>query len=78
MDVRINLRRLLLNLWFSFILPVSLALLIDWQAQLFPWLTIGAAVIFIPLSTIFVIRAALSEMDQLIQEVAPVEPIQNE
>lgn len=74
MDVRINIRRLFIRLWLSFIFPMGMALLLDWQIGLFPWVTICASVVFIPLATVFVIRAALSEMDLLIQEVAPLEP----
>lgn len=73
MNVRINIRRLLFALVSSFILPMLIALLIDWQFGLFPWLTIGANLVCIPLATIVVIRAALSELDLLIQEIAPLE-----
>ena len=78
MTVRINVRRLALSVVFSLLLPVLLAILIDWQLGFFPWLTIGASLIFIPLSTFIVIRAALAEMDQLIQTVAPSQPAVSE
>lgn len=78
MDVRISVRRLVRSLWLSFVLPMGIALLLDWQLHLFPWLTIGASLIFIPLATVFVIRAALSEIDQMIQELAPLEPTPND
>lgn len=72
MTVRINIRRLLLSVVTSFILPLTLAVLIDMQAGWFPLVTIGATVIFIPLATVIVTRAALSEMDQVIQKLAPL------
>jgi hypothetical protein len=78
MDVRINIRRLLLALGLSFVLPMMMALLADWQFGLFPWLTIGANLLCIPLATVIVIRAALSEMDLLIQEIAPLESNSND
>lgn len=78
MTVRINIRRLAISVLLSFLVPVTLAILIDWQLGLFPWLTIGASIIFIPLSTFIVIRAALAEMDQLIQAVAPLPEAANE
>lgn len=78
MTVRINIRRLAVSVLLSFLLPVTSAMLVDWQLGLFPWLTIGASIIFIPLSTFIVIRAALAEMDQLIQEVAPLPQAANE
>jgi uncharacterized membrane protein YgaE (UPF0421/DUF939 family) len=78
MKVRINVRRLALSVVFSLLLPVLLAILLDWQLGFFPWLTIGVSLIFIPLSTFIVIRAALAEMDQLIQAVAPSQPAVSE
>lgn len=71
MTVRINIRRLLRSLITSLIAPMVLAVFIDMQIGWFPLITIGATVIFIPLSTIVVVRAALAEMEQLIQKVAP-------
>lgn len=73
MNVRINIQRLLRSVVVSLVLPLTLAVLIDLQFGWFPLVTIGATVIFMPLSTVVVIRAALSEMDQVIQELAPVE-----
>lgn len=73
MTVRINIRRLLRTLVASFIVPLTLAILIDMQSGWFPMVTIGAIVIFIPLSTVVVTRVALSEMDQVIRAVAPLE-----
>lgn len=73
MPVRINVRRLLRTLITSFLLPLTLAILIDLQFGWFPLVTIGATVIFIPLATVIVTRAALSEMDQIIQKLAPLD-----
>ncbi len=75
MAVRINVQKLLSRFVFSLVLPMVLAILIDLQGGWFPWVTIVAIVLFIPLSTVVVIRTALSEMDQLIQQVAPLEPV---
>jgi hypothetical protein len=72
--VRINVRRLAFYLFVSLLLPVSSALLLDLSLGLMPWLTIGATVIFVPLSTVLVIRATLTELDLVIHAVAPLEP----
>lgn len=72
MAVRINIQRLSLRLIFSLIVPMALTILIDLQGGWFPWLTIVASAIFIPFSTIVVIRTALSEMDRVVQLIAPV------
>lgn len=73
MAVRINLQRLLYSVLTTLVIPLLLALLIDQQFGWFPLSTIGATIVFIPLSTFVVVRAALSEMDQLIQKLAPVD-----
>ena len=56
---------------------MGIAILLDYQLGLLPWVTIVASTIFIPLATVLVIRAALSEMDLLIQEIAPLESAPN-
>ena len=71
MDIRLNIRRLLTSLICGFVLPISVAMIIDVQLGWFPWVTIVASVILIPLATVVVIRVALSEMDQMIRELAP-------
>jgi hypothetical protein len=72
MTVRISVQRLLRSVVTTFVLPMALAMWTDWQLALFPLVTIGATVIFMPLATVIVIRAALAEMDQVIQKVAPI------
>ncbi len=73
MTIRINVQRLLRSVVVSLVLPLTLAVLIDMQFGWFPLVTIGATVIFIPLATFIVTRAALSEMDQVIQKLAPLD-----
>lgn len=71
MDIRLNIRRLLTSLFCTFVLPLSVAILADIQLDWFPLVTIAASIIFIPLSTVVVVRVALSEMDQMIRELTP-------
>lgn len=71
--VRINVRRLTALVIYSLVLPLSTLLLLDYVTGWFPWLTIAACVICIPLSTLIVIRATLVEMDRVIELVAPLE-----
>lgn len=75
MTTRINVQRLLRSVIGSLVLPLIVAVLVDMQFGWFPLVTIGATVIFIPLSTFIVIRAALSEMDQVIQKLAPLDAL---
>lgn len=75
--VQINVRRLAGILLASLLLPLGAALLLDLSMGWMPLLTIGATVIFIPLSTVLVIRATLAELDVVINRVAPLEPDQN-
>ncbi|MEZ4682159.1 MAG: hypothetical protein R2932_48935 [Caldilineaceae bacterium] len=77
MTARINVQKLLSRTIVSLIVPITVAILVDLQFGWFPWVTIVASVIFIPLSTVVVIRAALFEMDRLIQQIAPPESMQD-
>jgi len=70
---QINVRRLVMNVLFSLVFPVTILILIDFNLGWTPLLTIVASVVFIPLSSIIVIRAVLSELDRVLQAVAPVE-----
>ena len=74
MAVRINILRLLRNVTVSLVLPLAFAMLVDMQFGWFPLVTIGAIVIFIPLSTVIVIRATLAEFDRVIQQITPLDP----
>ncbi len=73
-NTRINIQRLLMRLLITLLLPLALAVLADYSLGWMPWTTIGASLIFIPLSTIVVTRATLSELDKVIRQVTPVEP----
>ena len=73
MTTRINIQRLLRSVLTSLVLPLTLAVLIDMQFGWFPFVTIGATVLIIPLSTFLVTRIALSEIEQVILNVAPPE-----
>ena len=61
------MRRLLLGL----VVPVTLALLVDWQAGTEPLFTLVTALICIPLTSVLVIKAAMRDMDRIIAAVAP-------
>ncbi len=74
MAVRINSLRLLRKVIVTLVLPVAFAMLLDRQLGWFPLVTIGASVIFIPLSTVVVIRATLAEFDRVIQQITPLDP----
>ncbi|MFN8488354.1 MAG: hypothetical protein U0350_12220 [Caldilineaceae bacterium] len=73
-SVRINIRRLITSILVSLVLPLGLAILLDYSLGWTPFTTIGASLIFIPLSTVIVTRVALAELDQVIQRVAPLDP----
>ena len=70
---RIDVRRLARVLFFSLVLPLSLAIGLDFGLNTMPLATIVASVIFIPLAMVVVSRVALSEFDKVIQAVAPAE-----
>lgn len=63
-------------LW-SLVLPLAIAILLDFSLGSMPLITIGASIIFVPLSSLIVIRATLAELDRVIQQVAPLEQDQS-
>jgi hypothetical protein len=68
---RIDIVRLLRLLIGLLIAPVSSALLLDIMLGWMPWLTIITIVVFIPLATVFLIRAILDEFQKVVQMIAP-------
>lgn len=75
---KVNVRHLTVTALLSFVLPLILALAIDLYFDLLPWVTLAAIVIFIPTGSFLVNRAALSEMDRVIETVAPVDEMEME
>jgi hypothetical protein len=76
--VRINVRRLATLVFASLIVPMAIALLLDFGLGSTPLFTICATVIFVPLSSLIVVRATLAEFEAVIQAVAPLESDQPE
>lgn len=69
---RVRVGALAQRVLLALVLPVTAALLLDWQAGTRPLFTLAAAVICIPLATVLVSKAALRDMDRIIAIVAPV------
>jgi hypothetical protein len=72
-NMLINVRRLGMLVLLSLVLPLAGVILLDISLGLMPFLTIGATLIFVPLSTVLVTRATLAELTLVIQAVAPLE-----
>ena len=68
---RVDVRRLLLILVLVVMLPLTIALLLDIAVGSWPLLTLFCAVIVLPVGTFFMSRAALNEMNKVIEVVAP-------
>jgi len=73
-QVRIDWRRLVKWLLATLIVPVLLAILFDLLIATLPILTLITSLICIPVATIFVSRAILSEMDRVLTVLAPAVP----
>jgi len=70
---RLNIRRLTISILVSLVLPLVIVVLLDLNLGSTPLLTIVASLILIPISSIIVVRTVLSELDKVIQAVAPLE-----
>ena len=75
---RINVRRLAKLLVWGLIVPLTAAFLFDNLTGTAPWATLIVVVLCIPLTTVLVSRAALQEMDRIIQVIAPSEQLHQE
>lgn len=73
MSSHIDGRRLGISLFLTLVLPVGCALFLDFWLNTWPLLVMAVGLICIPLATIVVMRAALTELDRVIEEVAPLE-----
>jgi len=71
---RLHLWPLTLRLLLSLLLPVSVALLLDWTMGTMPWLTMATSLLCIPLASVIVGSAVLSDFARVIQQVAPEDP----
>lgn len=69
---RINLRLLTRLFFLVLVLPCTAALAVDLLVGTLPFVTIAAIVIFFPAAAIVISRTALSELDRVIAEVAPL------
>lgn len=69
--IRVNVLLLLQRVVLTLVAPMSIALGADLLLSSFPWLTIGACIVFIPLSTVVVSKTALHELSKVIEQVAP-------
>lgn len=73
-QIGIDWRRLTKWLMLTLIVPVLVAITFDLLIGTLPILTLVASLISIPVATIFVSRAILSEMDRVLTVLAPEVP----
>jgi len=73
-QVRIDWRRLVKRLMLTLVVPVLSAIIFDLLIGTLPILTLVTSLICIPVATIFVSRAILSEMDRVLTVLAPEVP----
>ena len=74
-SARINLGRLFRWLFLTLILPMSLAIALDYLLNLQPFITILAIIIVIPLATFLVVRVIIEELNRVLRLIAPEESI---
>lgn len=72
--VCLNIRRLFKLVLLLLVMPLSISISLDIILDLLPWLTLIVSLISIPLASIVITRATLSELDKVIQQVAPKLP----
>ena len=68
---RVDVRRLLKVLLLSMLLPLGAMTVLDYFVGTWPFLTIISLAVILPIGTLLTSRAALTEMNRVIAEVAP-------
>ncbi len=68
---RVDVRRLLKVLLLSMLLPLGAMIVLDYFVGTWPFLTIISLAVILPIGTLLTSRAALTEMNKVIAEVAP-------
>ena len=71
---RVHVGRMSLVLLVTLIMPLIIGGLVDVLTETFPWVTIGFAVVSLPIAAFFVVRQGLAEMEQVIDANAPAAP----
>ena len=72
-EPRVDIRRLLRVLLLTGIVPLAFLIWVDLASGFWPILTLVGTVVFLPLGSFLVGRAALDEMNKVIDEVAPLD-----
>ncbi len=72
-NLRLDIGRLSKLFLFWALLPLSIGIALDIATGLLPFITIVTGIIFIPLASLFMTRATLSEFDRIIEQIAPEE-----
>ena len=68
---RIDIWRLGKRVLVALVIPCTLAIAIDAVAGTWPWITLAVASLAFPIAGFVVMRAAVQEMQKVIQEIAP-------
>ena len=71
-EPRVDIRRLLRVLLIAGIMPLTFLIWIDLASGYWPIFTLAGIAIFLPLGSFLVGRAALDEMNKVIEQVAPL------
>ena len=72
-NLRLDVRHLTKLVLFFAVLPLGIGIALDIATGLLPYITIVVGIIFLPLASFFLTRATLSELDRIIQQLAPEE-----
>ncbi len=68
---RIHMGRMTLVLLVTLLMPLIIGVLLDLLLETSPWVTVGMAVVSLPVSAFFVVRQGLFEMQRVIDTTTP-------
>ena len=76
--MRIRTERLVKPLLWGLIIPICCAFVVDHLLGIAPWATLCAIVVCIPLTSVMVGKAALTELNAVIAVVAPEDVVSSD
>ena len=68
---RIDVWRLGKRVLLALVIPCTVAVVIDAAVGTWPWITLAVAALSFPIAGLVVMRAAVQEMQKVIEQVAP-------
>lgn len=73
-QTRVRIGRMAFVMLVTLFMPLIIGVLLDLLIETTPWITVGMAIVSLPIAAFFVVRQGLSEMQRVTDAAAPEDP----